>query len=461
MSKKKLISLGLVLTMTASMFAGCGSSDESDDSKPSKVAQADKDEKVESGTVYYFNFKPEAKDAFEKAASEFMKENEGITVKVETEANNKYQESLTAEMQKDEAPTLFIINGPAGYISWKDYCAELTDTSLAKNITDSGFEVIDDGKVYGLASCLEGYGIIYNKEIIDKYCALDGAVIKSVDDIKDYETLNKVATDMTAKKADLGIDAAFCSTTMESSDNWRWTNHLNDLPLYYEFKDKNITSFTDEIEFSYAKNYKNVLDMYLNNDIADERGKSVDDSMVQFALGRCAFAQNGSWAWGTISGTDGNVVKAENCGFLPIYCGADDANQGICVGTENFFAVNAKASEEDQKATIKFLEWLYTSETGKKVLAEDLQFISPYKGAEASGTSSNPLINQIEADSAAGKVTPWVFQVVPSEEFKSEFGAQLKAYAEDMSDANWDNVVAKYKEAWAQQMEIVRAEQEG
>lgn len=460
MGKKKLISLGLILTMTASMFAGCGSSDDADDSKPSKVATAEDNEEVNSGRVYFYNFKPEQKEAYEKAAQAFMDENKGIKVTVETAASNQYQTSLTAEITKDEAPTLFIINGPAGYNSWKDYCAELTDTKLAKMIKDDGFTVKSDGKVYGLASCLEGYGLIYNKEIIDKYCALDGALIKSVDDIKDYETLNKVATDMTAKKADLGIDAAFASTTMEKSDNWRWVTHLNNLPLYYEFKDNGITDLTDTIEFKYADNYKKVLDMYLKNDIADERGKSTDDSVAQFALGRCAFVQNGSWAWTTVSKTKGNVVKAENCGFLPIYCGVDDANEGICVGTEVFYAINAKASEEDQKATVKFLEWLYTSESGMKILKDDLQFISPFNNEQADTSSDNPLINQIASDSAAGKVTPWVFQLIPSEDFKQEFGSQLKAYAENMTDDNWANVVKTYKDSWASQMEIVRSETE-
>ena len=457
MSKKKLVSLGLVLTMVASMFAGCGKKEEKDE-KPSAVATAAPDEKV-TGNVYYFNFKPEQSKQFEKAAEEFMKENEGINVKVVTEANGQYQTGLTAEMSKEEFPSLFIINGPAGYASWKEYCAELTGTELDKLATDDKYKVISDGKVYGLASCLEGYGIIYNKEIIDKYCALEGALIKSVEDITSYEVLNNVATDMTAKKADLGIDAAFASTTTEASDNWRWVTHLNNMPLYFEFKDNKITELTDTIEFKYADNYRNVFDMYLKNDIAGEREKSTDDAVTQFALGRCAFVQNGSWAWGTISSAKGNVVKAENCGFLPIYCGADDANTGICVGTENFFAVNAKSSEDDQKATIKFLEWLYTSETGKKILKDELQFISPYT-TEANTDSDNPLINQIAKDSAAGKITGWTFQLIPSENFKQEIGYKLKAYAEDMSDDNWNAFVQTYKDTWASEMEIVRDEAE-
>ena len=40
--------------------------------------------------------------------------------------------------------------------------------------------------------------------------------------------------------------------------------------------------------------------------------------------------------------------------------------RGLCTGTENFFCINKEASAEDQAASIAFVEWLFSSETGKQ-----------------------------------------------------------------------------------------------
>lgn len=448
---KKVLALALSLAMVLTMFAACGSKKE-DEKKATAKPVVNDEEAAKNGEVRMLNFKPEQDDAFKEAAEAFTKET-GIKVKVETAANNEYESTLKTKMaSKDDMPSLFTINGPMGYNAWKEYCSDITELDLVKKVTDQGYLVKNGDKVFGVANCVEGYGIIYNNGIIKKYCETEGAVITSVDDIKDFETLKKVCADMDAKKAALGIDAVFASTTLEHSDDWRWKTHLNNIPLFYEFKEDGVTGTVDEIKFSKNGAFKNLFDLYLAYDIKEERDKSTDDAMVQLAKGRCVFAQNGTWAWGTISGTDGNVVKAEDCGFLPFFCGEDDANAGICAGTENFFAINAKVSEADQAATVQFLTWLYTSEKGMDLVKNKLQFIAPFNNFKAE-TSPNPLINQLAADSAAGKVIPWKFQVIPSEAWKDTFGANLKAYAE--GSMSWDEVVESYKTEWADQMALL------
>lgn len=54
------------------------------------------------------------------------------------------------------------------------------------------------------------------------------------------------------------------------------------------------------VEFEYNDNYKNIFDLYLDNSCTEKGllgNKSVDDSMSEFALGKCAMVQNGNWAW--------------------------------------------------------------------------------------------------------------------------------------------------------------------
>ena len=99
--------------------------------------------------------------------------------------------------------------------------------------------------------------------------------------------------------------------------------------------------------------------------------------------------QNGNWGWAMIYDLDGNVVKKEDIKFLPIYTGVEgEEKQGLCVGTENYICINSKVSEADQKASEKFLEWLFNSESGKAYCNGILGMIPPFStfGAVSSYT---------------------------------------------------------------------------
>ena len=92
----------------------------------------------EEGKVYYLNFKPEQDGDWQKLAKKYT-ELTGVEVKVVTAAAGTYESTLTAELDKDDAPTLFQINGVVGYKSWKNYCLDLTNTDLHKELTSNDF----------------------------------------------------------------------------------------------------------------------------------------------------------------------------------------------------------------------------------------------------------------------------------------------------------------------------------
>ena len=185
-----------------------------------------------------------------------------------------------------------------------------------------------------------------------------------MEEIKNFSALKEVVEDMQKNADKLGIKGVFATTSMKTGEDWRWHTHLANIPVYYEFKDNNVDLSGDKtktIEFKYSDNFKNIFDLYINNSVTDKKmlgSKIVDDSMAEFALGKVAMVQNGNWAWGQIKNVKGNVVKAENVKYLPIYMGVDgEANQGLCIGTENFFAINSKSTEEEQKAAEDFIYW--------------------------------------------------------------------------------------------------------
>ena len=154
--KKKIASMLLCTAMAASLLVGCGGSEET----PASSAATDAAQTEATGSVYYLNFKPEVDSVWQELAAQYTEET-GVPVKVVTAASGTYEQTLMSEIANTEAPTLFQINGPIGYQSWKDYCLDLSDTDLYSWLMDKSLAVTgEDGGVYGIPYVVEGYGII-------------------------------------------------------------------------------------------------------------------------------------------------------------------------------------------------------------------------------------------------------------------------------------------------------------
>ncbi|MBE6787242.1 MAG: ABC transporter substrate-binding protein [Ruminococcaceae bacterium] len=437
---KRIISLILTVLTVVALFTGCG-------------------KKKQNALVYFLNFKPESAAVYEELAKKYEQE-KGVKVKVVTAAANTYEQTLKSEIAKTEAPTIFQVNGPIGYNSWKDYCLDIKDSKIYSYLSDKSLAIKSGDGVYAVPYVVEGYGIIYNNAIMDKYFALPNRQQKvgSMEEIKNFATLKIVVDDMTKNKEKLGIDGVFASTSLSSGEDWRFTTHLLNIPLYYEYKsaqDKDATTAlleSKEIDFKYEQNYKKIFDLYIENSATKKTllgSKSVADSMAEFALSKAAMVQNGNWAWSQISGVKGNTVDEKDIKMLPIYIGVDgEEKQGICIGTENYFAINKNVSEEKRKASLDFLDWLFSSETGKREVTQKLGFITPFNTFKESETSNDPLAKEIirYLNDDEKTVIPWIFTAFPSENFKKETGSALLDYVQGTK--TWKEVRQTVVEKW-------------
>lgn len=405
------------------------------------------------GRVFYLNFKPEVSDIWERVAADYTKET-GVEMKVQSAASGTYEQTLKSEIAKKDAPTLFQINGPVGYRNWKNYCLDLKDTKLYSWMLDPELAVTgEDGGVYGIPYVVEGYGIIYNQEILDKYFALadQKSGIQSAEEINNFDTLKKVVEDMTVHKEELGISGVFASTSFAQGEEWRWHSHLANLPVYYELEKAGMDD-VESLALTHGKELQNIFDLYLNNSVTEPAmlgNKSIADSMAEFALGRAAMVQNGSWAWSQIKDVSGNTVKEENVKVLPIYIGVQsEENQGLCIGTENYFAVNKQASEADQQTAIAFLEWLFESDTGKKYMTEEFGFITPFNTFTETETVQDPLAQEVVRYMENPNLTSvsWAFTGFPSQVFKDKLGAAMLEYAQGRK--SWDEVTQVFRQEW-------------
>ena len=456
---KRLLALGMASAMVIGSLAGCGNKDtgntetkgetkgetkqaESTAEEDTKAADDNKD--TASGSVYYLNFKPEQDEQWQELAKTYT-EKTGVDVTVVTAASGNYETTLMSEMGKSGAPTLFQVNGPVGLANWKDYCYDLSDSDIYGQLTSDEYALKDGDSVAGIAYVIETYGLICNKTLLEK-------AGYTIDDIQSFDDLKKVAEDITARSNELGF-AAFTSAGMDGSSDWRFKTHLANLPIYYEYKADGI-GYTDAIKGTYLDNYRNIWDLYINNSTCEGKdlaAKTGDDSRNEFLNNEAVFFQNGSWEYANLV-TNGTFTD-DDLAMIPIYIGVgDEANQGLCTGTENYWCVNKEADEEDIQATLDFMNWCVTSEEGTSSMADDMGFVIPFKDAKE---SDNLFVKENIEYTEAGK-TPvsWNFPTMPSEEWKNGVGSALTAYAADETDANWDAVVSAFVDGWATEYEL-------
>ena len=361
-------------------------------------------------------------------------------MKVVTAASGEYNNTLTAEMGKSEAPTLFQCGNAQSLLDWGDYCLDLTGTAVLDEMTTADFNLVEDGATKAIGYCYEAFGIIVNK-------ALQAEAGYAVEDIKDFASLKAVAEDIHARSAELGFDA-FSSSGLDGSSSWRFSGHLANMPLYYEFRDDGVTAQPATITGAYLDNFRAIWDLYIDNASAEKTSLTTatgDMSSGEFKEGKAVFYQNGTWEY------DGLIkagLKAEDLTMIPIYIGVDgEENSGLACGTENCWAVNSQASEEDNQATLDYIYWVVTSEEGTQMMAEQFGPI-PFKNAKA---SENVFFNDANAYMADGKYTvTWAFNHTPNvDSWRATVVSALAAYSADQSDANWDAVVTAFVDGWA------------
>ena len=417
---KKTFAILLTLVLVVGLFAGCG-------------------KKSSSGSVYYLNFKPEADAAWQELAATYTKQT-GVKVTVVTAAAGTYDDTLTAELDKSEAPTMFQAGNQGAINAYGDWCLDLRGTDVYNEMTTDDFNLKGaDGSILSIGYCYESFGIIVNKALL-KQAGYE------ITDIKDFATLKTIADDIHARANDLGFDA-FTSAGLDGSSSWRFSGHLANMPLYYQFRDDGVTEQPATITNAYLDNFKQIWDLYTTDSAttgADLTTATGDQAEAEFGQGQAVFYQNGTWEYSNLTGTFG--MNKDDLAMIPIYCGVPgEEKAGLCSGTENCWAVNKKAPEANQKATLDFMKWVVTSDEGTTMLAENFG-PCPFKNAK---TPENVFFADANTLVAAGNYTvTWAFNWTPAvDDWRAGVVDALTQYTAGTGD--WSAVETAFVDGWA------------
>ena len=399
---KKFLCMLLALVMALSLVA-CGEQKQPD----ANTGDGDGDTTA-TGSVYYLNFKPESDAAWQTLAAAYTAET-GVPVKVVTAASGQYDTTLTAEMDKDTAPTMFQVGNLGAVNSYGEFCYNLEGTDVYNQMTTHDFDLKNaDGETVSIGYCYEAFGIIVNKALLEK-------AGHSLDEITNFESLKAVADDIHARASELGFDA-FTSAGLDGSSSWRFSGDL----------------YTTDSATTGAA-------------LLTATG---DQAEAEFGEGKAVFYQNGTWEFSNLTAADKFAMNPDDLAMIPIYCGVDGEDKaGLCCGTENCWAVNKNASEEDIKATLDFMNWVVTSDAGTTMLAKQFG-PCPFKNAK---TPENVFFAQANEYVANGNYTvTWAFNWTPAvDDWRAAVVDALSKYT--TSNGSWDDVKTAFVEGWATQ----------
>lgn len=431
-NRLRIVSILLMLVLSMTMFAGLASARE-------EVIEID-----------ILQFKVEIAPALEAAARKFEEAHPGVRIIVRTVGGgDDYHSALRAVFAAGVAPTIFNVGGPQDVADWAHTLKDLTEEPWVKLAYEGVLDgVTVDGRVFGLPFNIEGYGFIYNRRIFEA-AGIDSA------EIVDFESLEAAAKKLHAKiqAGELREEFPRLEAVFElaAAETWVTGKHTANAVLAQEFASSIEAFYAEEVEFRYGDALRALIHLQARfSPHADAWWRlNAVDYMTQVDMGiaieRVAIIQQGNWVFGGVNAINPDVAASLGILPFPVKGAVEDS---IPVGVPFHWAINKYATEAEIEAAKAFLNWLYTSDEGMRIVVEEFFFIPPLRVfAEAGFKPADPLALAILDFAAAGRTMPWVFMGAPSGWAMDVLGVEIQRYL--AGEATWEEVISVSKESWA------------
>ncbi|MFC2583350.1 MAG: extracellular solute-binding protein [Lachnoanaerobaculum saburreum] len=426
--KKRFLSVAAGILAVSAILAGCGSgaatnetsasgADTQSSAAETKAGESKADSKAGEGALRLVNGKIEIDSQLKKAAEKY-KEKTGQEVVIESLGGGvDIQGQLKSYKAADNMPDIFVIGGDGDYANWTDSVADLSDSEFAKN-TDFAYKDKTSGKVVGFPYAVEGYGITYNADILEK-AGIDPATLKNYDAFKAaFEKLDSM-------KSELGLQAVASVAAESGQMYWSTGNHLFgyyytggldrgdnkyfDMAMKGEFDDQRLGEFADmtALLFKYADPQVLISGTY-------------DDQLALWAQGKTAFITQGNWIDPSLP-TYNVTFKA---GLLPLAFTKADMTK-ILADCPSWWCVYKDGKNVD--AAKKFLDYLATDPDAQEILVKEAGMISPYKTSTVE--PETPLAVSLKKYVDAGNTSSWAWSNMPEGIAQNKLGLIFESFA--------------------------------
>lgn len=423
---KKLLLLCLSMLLVLGIMAGCASNNKTENTGGESDSGSGDGEVV---TLNMFQFKVEIAEPLQAMIDEFEKEHPNIKVKLESVGGGAdYGAALKAKFASGEEPDIFNNGGFKELELWKEHLADLSNEPWAEHVLPIGKVPTtgEDGKLYGMPVNLEGYGFVYNKDLFEKAGITEPP-----------KTLTELKA-ATKKLEDAGIKAFSAGY----GEWWVIGQHLLNIPFAQQ-KDPDAfieglydgsTSFVGNEQF---EQFKEVIDTEIKYANGNPLTTDYNTQVTLFASGETAMLQQGNWTENMIT----EINPDMNMGFLPIPLNDDASMDVLPVGVPNNWVLNKDSEHLEEAKT--FLNWMVSSETGKRYITEEFAFIPAFDNIEATGLGD--LGQSILEYSKAEKTIPWTWFKWPDGANK-ELAATIQEYAAGKID--YETALEKFQATW-------------
>lgn len=409
-----ILSAALALSVTA-----CGSKDTSSSSPSSSPAASGEAGKQEKVTIIMTNGKGEIASQWEQAAKDFMAANPDITVEAYSQAVGDTLGILDKLTASGKKVTIAMLEPSAVNYKYKDWAIDLSKEKWNEETKDGVKNAA--GQVVGFPFAIEGYGLVYNKKVVEKAVGgtFDPFSINTRDKLK--ELLDKI------KAAGVKFPVAY------QTEAWSVSNHYSTQFLNQEADPNTIVTQLKEGKFDFTNNavwngYYDTMDLLASKEYNKygERplDKVYDDAHLSVGKGESAILFNGNWAFDSLK-----AVAGDSFGFIPVPVDNNPdnpLNNKIVAGPTQILAINKDATQAQQEAAKKFLNWLVYEKAGQDFLVNKSQIISAFKNN--ANRVNNPLGVAIADAISKGKTLPFSTNYVVADDWYKIIGPDVQKY---------------------------------
>ncbi|MDF2958760.1 MAG: transporter substrate-binding protein [Paenibacillus sp.] len=409
---KKATIISLIAVLVLSLLAGCAKKEAAPGETGGANTGAAGGKNV---TLKMFQFKVEIAEPLAKLAAEYEKANPGVKIQIDTVGGGSdYGAALMAKFNSGDKPDIFNNGGFSDLDKWIEHLEDLSDQPWVKDMVTVAKEpMTKNGKLYGQPLNLEGYGFIYNKDLFAQ------AGITELP--KTLSQLDAAAQKLQAKGITPFVNGY--------GEWWVLGNHFVNLPFAYQ-QDPN--AFIDSLNKGTGKiagnqvfdNWVKLFDLQLKYGNKNPLQTDYKTQVTEFATGKAAMTQQGNWTQLQITQTNPNI----KVGFLPMPISEDAAaGDKLPVGVPNNWVINKNSANKEEAK--KFLNWLVSSDMGKKYITEEFKFIPAFTNIPADEKVLGPLAADIIKYSKDNKTLSWNWFKFPGGEASSKkFAATMQAY---------------------------------
>jgi raffinose/stachyose/melibiose transport system substrate-binding protein len=376
---KTMFGIVMMMIMIAAV-AACGKSADNN-SSPSSSSSGASEKQVK---ISIFQSKVEIAASLEALAKKYTEET-GNEIEVWGSAGDAYMTQLQAKLTANEGPTIFNVGSGSETEKFKSYYYDMSNESYIKNIAPN-MEVKIDGKNVGVPLGVEGFGLVYNKSLVDP---------KDVTDLDSFVAMLKKFKAEGKNGFSLSSEAYFL------------IGHIINTPFalqpdpqaFIDKLNKGEVKMADTKEFQeFAKFMEAIRENSIN-----PMEVTYDSQMGDLATGKTAIVHQGNWSYGMLKDYPDLAVS-----MMPLPLAG---NKKLAVGLPGSWVINAKKDPAEIKAANVFIDWLLNSETGKNAIVNEFKFIPAMTNIET--TSLDPLSQAVAEATKSGQTIPWAISYFP------------------------------------------------